>query len=537
MQKKRLFPVITLFFIVFISIFSINTKAEAQGTTSCPYCRVLYVGEVSNTFPDTWTSLGLEVDTEYLVDETTPSTADYSGYDMVWYNVLFGYDNSSPTVVERLTNVLNDDRGVYLANELDTTYGDNPLNLTNSWTGLGINHILSEYFPRTIPINSSIIGDISSYPNLITDFELDGFKGFLNIPDVNRIGTWGLFSNTYVGFAFEGSNLNSGGANGNGRLASINDSDVFNTSGGVNPNLDLNHNIAFFLSGLDNDQCANSPIAVDDSGSVTINQSVNVDVLNNDTDGDIVSTFRITAIEGDYIAEGDTTTLPDGTQVTLLANQTLDIAPSAGSTTPISFEYTVKDGCCNAATANVNLIVTNSVGGTSTIPATGFPQDGPTFLSSIDEESRVAYQATNIYLEIPSLDVEMKVVGIPTEKDTWDVKWLGDDAGYLTGTAFPTTEGNTIITGHVWNLFNSQGPFFNLKKLIFGDKVMIEAWGKSYVYEVRENYLVDKTDSEIFTQEKVRDWLTLITCENYNETNRDYNNRRIVQAVLTEIIE
>ena len=537
MQKKRLFPVIILFSVI-ISLFSVNTNAEAQGTTACPYCRVLYVGEEGNTFPNTWTNLGLEVDTEYLVDDTTLSTADYSGYDMVWYNVLFGYDDPpSPTVVERLTNVLNDDRGVYLGNELDTTYGDNPLNLTNSWTGLGINHILSEFNPRTITMNSSIIGDISSYPNSITDFELDGFKGFLNIPANNVIGTWGIFSNTYVGFAFEGSDLNSGGASGNGRLASINDSDVFNTSGGVNPNLNLNHNIAFFLSGLDRDQCANSPIAANDSGSVRINQSVNIDVLDNDTDGDAASTFRITAIEGNYIAENETITLPDGTQITLLANQMLDITPAAGSTTPISFEYTVKDGCCNDATANVNLIVTDSSGGTSEIPATGFPQDDQSFIPLLDEKSKAAYQTTGIYLEIPSLDVKMKVVGIPTIKDTWDVKWLGDDAGYLSGTAFPTTEGNTIITGHVWNSLNSQGPFYNLKKLMFGDKVLIKAWGKSYIYEVRENYLVDKADNKIVTQEKIRDWLTLITCENYDETTRDYDNRRIVQAVVIDIIE
>ena len=51
--------------------------------------------------------------------------------------------------------------------------------------------------------------------------------------------------------------------------------------------------------------------------------------------------------------------------------------------------------------------------------------------------------ADGMTLEIPSLGVTMPVVGVPETFDGWDVSWLGEDAGWLAGTAYPTWEGNS----------------------------------------------------------------------------------------------
>ena len=75
------------------------------------------------------------------------------------------------------------------------------------------------------------------------------------------------------------------------------------------------------------------------------------------------------------------------------------------------------------------------------------------------------YQSTDLMLQIPALDQEMRIVGVPNTSSGWDVSWLGDDAGYLYGSAFPTWEGNTVLSAHVWDANNNPGPFANLKDL------------------------------------------------------------------------
>ncbi len=143
--------------------------------------------------------------------------------------------------------------------------------------------------------------------------------------------------------------------------------------------------------------------------------------------------------------------------------------------------------------------------------------------------------SSDLTLVIPSLAVEMPIVGIPLENGNWDVSWLGDNAGYLYGTAFPTWQGNTALTGHVWGADNQPGPFYQLKTLSFGDKVQIRAWGMVYTYEVRENQIALPHRVSTVLQHEEYDWLTLLTCEFYNPFNGNYVFRRVVRAVLVDI--
>jgi LPXTG-site transpeptidase (sortase) family protein len=133
------------------------------------------------------------------------------------------------------------------------------------------------------------------------------------------------------------------------------------------------------------------------------------------------------------------------------------------------------------------------------------------------------------------MNVDTPIVWVPQSGDSWDVTWLGRNVGYLSGSAFPTWRGNTVLTGHVWDAGNRAGPFMKLKSLQFGDQFYIHAWGLTYTYEVRENkFLLPNRVRTVFQHEEY-DWVTLLTCELYNPLSGKYFFRRMVRAVLVEV--
>ena len=137
-------------------------------------------------------------------------------------------------------------------------------------------------------------------------------------------------------------------------------------------------------------------------------------------------------------------------------------------------------------------------------------------------------------LEIPSLNLEMPIVGVPLSHRGWAVTWLDDEAGYLQGTAYPTWAGNTAITAHVWDRDNNPGPFVDLHTLQHGDQIIIHAWGLRHIYEVRD-FMQTSPDTLKALPHSEYDMLTLITCKDYNATSGDYDWRIAVQAVLVRI--
>lgn len=169
------------------------------------------------------------------------------------------------------------------------------------------------------------------------------------------------------------------------------------------------------------------------------------------------------------------------------------------------------------------------------LPATGFT---PNIITNLPEQPlNESYSAMgDLWLEIPSQNVKQNIVGVPKGKDGWDVSWLGNDIGYLAGTAFPTWAGNSVLTGHVYNANGKPGPFINIGDLSWGQKVIVHAWGQKYIYEVRTiNKRVLPTDTRLITKHEEYPWLTLITCHDYNQATNQYNYRTIVRAVLTKI--
>ena len=186
----------------------------------------------------------------------------------------------------------------------------------------------------------------------------------------------------------------------------------------------------------------------------------------------------------------------------------------------------------NGGTSDTTIDFTVQASATS-LPATGFRHGEVTQLA--EQPAAKAYTSTAMTLEIPKLGVSTPIVGVAQSGSEWDVTWLGNSAGYLAGSAFPTWAGNTVITGHVWDALNRPGVFAELKSLNYGDQVQIHAWGATYTYEVRESKLVTTKNTDMVFQSEEYDWVTLVTCEFYNPFNGEYLFRRAVRAVLVSV--
>jgi len=166
------------------------------------------------------------------------------------------------------------------------------------------------------------------------------------------------------------------------------------------------------------------------------------------------------------------------------------------------------------------------------IPDTGFAPGKVTELPA--QPSNYVYsELGDLWLEIPSQGIKTTITGISQLGNTWDVQWLWDQVGYLQGTAFPTWAGNSALTAHVYLPDGTPGPFVDLHKLLSGDKVIVHAYGQRYIYEVRSNRKVSPR-ANIFKHEEFP-WLTLITCQGYNEASDSYRYRIVVRAVQVRI--
>jgi LPXTG-site transpeptidase (sortase) family protein len=128
----------------------------------------------------------------------------------------------------------------------------------------------------------------------------------------------------------------------------------------------------------------------------------------------------------------------------------------------------------------------------------------------------------------------MPVVGVPLKKGGWDVSWLANQAGWLEGSAFPSWKGNSVLTGHVTSSSGLPGPFANLNKLKYGDKVIVHLGRQKYIFEIRTNQVLSPNDTSAYKHE-VKPWITLITCNEYDPGTNTYKKRVVVRAVLIEV--
>jgi len=231
--------------------------------------------------------------------------------------------------------------------------------------------------------------------------------------------------------------------------------------------------------------------------------------------------------------------LPAGTY-RLFVCGTTSIADLAGNHlnggTDTTFDFTVGAAAVTSAATIAESRNSNERNSENRwLPNTGF---APHVVTRLPEQPvELAYtQMSDLWLEIPSQKVKANIVGVPQSENVWDVKWLGNDAGWLNGTTFPSWEGNSVVTGHVMGADGAPGPFAKLGDLGYGERVIVHMLDQQYVFEVRNKRLV-RPDSTAFAFEHLEgaSYLTLVTCSGYNEEKNTYSFRRLVRAVLVEV--
>jgi LPXTG-site transpeptidase (sortase) family protein len=168
------------------------------------------------------------------------------------------------------------------------------------------------------------------------------------------------------------------------------------------------------------------------------------------------------------------------------------------------------------------------------LPDTGFPPDVHTSLP-LQPTANDYNEFSGLWLEIPQLKKSLPIIGVPIPYDTWNVTWLAQKAGWLEGTAFPTLSGNSVLTGHSTNANGYPGPFADLGKLRFGDKIIVHAWGQHYIYEVRSVQWVLPDAIQTVLRHEEYPWLTLFTCLGYDPVQGNYRYRIVVRAVQVSI--
>ena len=161
------------------------------------------------------------------------------------------------------------------------------------------------------------------------------------------------------------------------------------------------------------------------------------------------------------------------------------------------------------------------------LPASGF---APARFTPRAGQPAALQQVDDLVLEIPKLGQTLPIVGVPYAQDQWDLTWLGSQAGYLEGSAYPTWNGNTVLTAHAALSNGLDGPFARLSELRWGDSIVIHANGQRFLYEVRTVEQVDPQDASVFEHEEL-DWLTLLTCAQYDPATDRYLTRLAVRAV------
>lgn len=137
-------------------------------------------------------------------------------------------------------------------------------------------------------------------------------------------------------------------------------------------------------------------------------------------------------------------------------------------------------------------------------------------------------------LQIPAINLNMPVLGIPLVNREWDASWLGTNAGWLSGTAFPGMDGNSVILGHVYLANGLPGPMINLDQLKWGDKIIVTNGGEQLIYKVQSVSIVDPNDRSILAHSS-EPVLTLVTCKGYDPTTGHYRKRLVVRAELTGV--
>ncbi len=116
------------------------------------------------------------------------------------------------------------------------------------------------------------------------------------------------------------------------------------------------------------------------------------------------------------------------------------------------------------------------------------------------------------HIAIPTANIHLSVVEAPVAYDTWQVSLAG--ASFGQGTAYPGSNGNTVIFSHALpHLFG------NLPKIKVGDKIHIFTSLDWFIYSVTSVQVVEPEDLSVL-KHAGGPQLTLYTCAQENDKQR-----------------
>ena len=165
--------------------------------------------------------------------------------------------------------------------------------------------------------------------------------------------------------------------------------------------------------------------------------------------------------------------------------------------------------------------------GDCTLPATGFSALRPEALAEQPKELR--YEPARMRLMLPTLDLDLSLVTVPRQENSWAVAWLGDSAGILEGSSLPG-KGLSIIAAHNTLNDTAYGPFALLGTLEPEDLIAAVAEdGTLSFFRVYANELLAPDDMESIAALAEENGLVLVTCENESPEG-GYLNRRVIFA-------
>ena len=192
------------------------------------------------------------------------------------------------------------------------------------------------------------------------------------------------------------------------------------------------------------------------------------------------------------------------------------VPPQPGPDKPSKPIYYIGDG-------------TTLFGSGNTLPATGFPTRIHVPLSVKPEN--INYESLSMRIQIPTINVDVELTGVPEVDGTWAVEWLADQAGLLSGSAMPG-EGYAMIAAH--NHLNTMeiGPFAMLFSLEENDRIFVNTADDGLqIYTVYANELLEPDDMQKMASiaQSEENSIILVTCEN-EMVEGGYMNRRAVFA-------
>lgn len=148
------------------------------------------------------------------------------------------------------------------------------------------------------------------------------------------------------------------------------------------------------------------------------------------------------------------------------------------------------------------------------------------FDKHIDETKGYKYLSNLAFAEVNSLKIHLNALKPIPKENTLVIPKIGVDTQIHEGesistlnkgiwhrpkTSSPDLGGNTVLAGHRYLYTEGPNTFYNLDKLVVGDKIIIFWKGKEYDYEIVETKVVPPTAIEI--EDNTKDpLLTIYTC-------------------------